>query len=254
MQLEDGLHFPANQNLPLFFIWHNAIREIWFSLSISFTSMAFISVGRALCLAARKLTCDELLWLISHKKSNQNRFWSGNGMCACVCARVCMCCSWWRIIDGFPLNAFIYREDKLWRWKWHIERVAHVYWPFELSLVLSLSPPLPISPSFSRSLTLIHFWLWRGFHISRTSDDVVAVANGKQYNPNQKKKRTAKNNNKIKEKKKTTQHTETMHWTMDCIENKWFYRISFGEKQQWMRLPGWQCILGDRHCFCWCCT
>lgn len=88
MQLEDGLHFPANQNLPLFFIWHNAaIREIWFSLSISFTSMAFISFGLALCLAARKLTCDELLWLISHKKSNQNRFWSGNGMCA----RVCVC-------------------------------------------------------------------------------------------------------------------------------------------------------------------
>lgn len=91
MQLEDGLHFPANQNLPPFFIWHNAIREIWFSLSISFTSMAIISFGRALCLAARKLTCDELLWLISHKKSNQNRFWSGNGMCVCVREWVCVC-------------------------------------------------------------------------------------------------------------------------------------------------------------------
>lgn len=182
------------------------------------------------CLAARILTRDELLWLISHKKRNRNRFWScwnQRARCSCLCLCLYVCCSSWRVIDGFPLNAFIYREDKLWRWKWHIERVAHVYISRSSSLSVSLCLLLrQFTFGFFKRLSYLETmryamtWWWRW-----------------QCWPNNKHSPKIYNNNKNLESRKKTQKSTPKRGTeqyntmnaMDCIENKWFYRISFGE-------------------------
>lgn len=231
MQLEDGLHFPAKQILfaisTLLFICRSLSLSRYptlplaprrFPLSILHISACIV------CLAARILTRDELLWLISHKKRNRNRFWSWwNQRARCSC--LCVCCFSWRVIDGFPLNAFIYREDKLWRWKWHIERVAHVY--------ISRSSSISVSLSLFAS---IHFWLFEETFISR--DHAMTWWWRWQCWPNNKHSPKIYNNKKISKAKKYEKHknqlrNEALNNTMQCdaLKINDFIAYHLGEAQ-----------------------